>query len=158
MFLNSFLLLFTDNSALEVIERCPTLLERNICPSRSEPCKKDSECTLSEEKCCETACGRRCVLPELTGCQQIVLAATRRSRGFDKNSPYQFIPKCNNVTGEFEEVQCDIYGKSCWCVDKFGNEIPGTRASAKRSVNCKKPKLCPAHSCRMLCPLGFEVS
>ncbi|XP_072545091.1 nidogen-2 isoform X2 [Salminus brasiliensis] len=42
-------------------------------------------------------------------------------------SPQQYLPQCDSA-GEFNPVQC--YGDSsyCWCVDKDGREVPGTRS------------------------------
>merc|ERR1711931_98021 len=37
-----------------------------------------------------------------------------------------FVPKCKD-NGEFEEKQCWLSTGYCWCVDKDGNEIPGTK-------------------------------
>lgn len=35
-------------------------------------------------------------------------------------------PKCKE-DGQFEEKQCSAYGGYCWCVDKEGNEIQGSK-------------------------------
>ncbi|XP_041942977.1 nidogen-2 isoform X6 [Alosa sapidissima] len=42
--------------------------------------------------------------------------------------PHHYLPQCDSA-GEFNPVQC--YGDSsyCWCVDKDGREVPGTRAN-----------------------------
>lgn len=37
-----------------------------------------------------------------------------------------FIPQCKE-NGEFEEKQCWGSTGYCWCVDKIGQEIPGTK-------------------------------
>ncbi|CAH3175960.1 unnamed protein product [Porites lobata] len=37
-----------------------------------------------------------------------------------------FIPRCAG-DGEFEVVQCHSISGECWCVDKAGLEIPGTK-------------------------------
>ncbi|KAK1793128.1 hypothetical protein P4O66_011534, partial [Electrophorus voltai] len=41
--------------------------------------------------------------------------------------PQHYLPQCDSV-GEFNPVQC--YGDSsyCWCVDRDGREVPGTRS------------------------------
>ncbi|XP_014613206.1 PREDICTED: uncharacterized protein LOC106791790 isoform X2 [Polistes canadensis] len=148
-----------ESSVKVITGRCPSFDEQNVCPSRSPTCKEDSECQLSEERCCKTACGLRCVNSELSGCEQLALAAVKRFRAVNKwTVASQYVPKCNNQTGNFERVQCDSEKKYCWCVDeKIGSEIPGTRGSNINDINCDNPRTCPAHSCRMFCPLGFEI-
>ncbi|XP_061112945.1 nidogen-2 [Conger conger] len=42
-------------------------------------------------------------------------------------APHHYLPQCDSV-GQFNPLQC--YGDSsyCWCVDKDGREVPGTRS------------------------------
>ncbi|KAI5102053.1 nidogen-2 isoform X1 [Silurus meridionalis] len=49
--------------------------------------------------------------------------------------PEHFLPKCD-ASGEFTPVQC--YGETsyCWCVDKDGREVPGTRSHDKVKPAC----------------------
>ena len=44
-----------------------------------------------------------------------------------------FVPSCK-VNGDYEETQCHGSTGYCWCVDRLGNELPGTRTRGK--PNC----------------------
>ncbi|CAH3146913.1 unnamed protein product, partial [Porites evermanni] len=46
-----------------------------------------------------------------------------------------FVPKCN-ADGSFSSEQCWPSPGFCWCVDKFGEEIPGTKVRGK--ADCSK--------------------
>ena len=45
-------------------------------------------------------------------------------------------PRCK-LDGQYEEVQCQRSTGECWCVDKDGKELPGTRQIVKASVKAK---------------------
>jgi hypothetical protein len=45
-------------------------------------------------------------------------------------APGQFVPKCK-INGAYELVQCRGSAEFCWCVDKDGNEMSGTRRRGK---------------------------
>ena len=47
-----------------------------------------------------------------------------------------FSPSCK-VNGDYEEIQCHGSTGFCWCVDKFGNELEGTRTRGE--LNCSHP-------------------
>lgn len=44
-----------------------------------------------------------------------------------------FLPSCK-LNGDYEEVQCHGSTGFCWCVDKLGNEMLGTRTRGE--PNC----------------------
>lgn len=50
-------------------------------------------------------------------------------------SPGAFIPRCNEE-GYYKATQCHGSTGQCWCVDKYGNEIAGSRKQG--TVNCGK--------------------
>lgn len=39
----------------------------------------------------------------------------------------KYVPRCQ-VDGTYDEVQCDVAIGQCWCVDRDGREIKGTRS------------------------------
>ena len=38
----------------------------------------------------------------------------------------KYVPRCK-IDGTYDEVQCDVVVGQCWCVDRDGKEIKGTR-------------------------------
>lgn len=47
-----------------------------------------------------------------------------------------YIPRCKD-DGGFENMQCGGTSGQCWCVDKDGTEIPGTRTT--KNLQCPDP-------------------
>ena len=41
------------------------------------------------------------------------------------------IPDCDQ-DGSYSAVQCHVPSKTCWCADKFGEEIDGTKVRFKK--------------------------
>lgn len=153
--------LLLQHASAELKGRCDAQMS---CPARATPCISDSEC--GDKICCNTSCGPACVDPLYTGCENLKLSSERisraliaeNSRGGRGKVPSVRTPRCRITDGEFEEIQCDNeIVSSCWCVDSTGFEIPGTRAPAAALVNCTRVAPCAAHTCRMLCPLGFDL-
>ena len=66
----------------------------------------------------------------LTRCQD------QRERALQNRAPGRFIPRCKE-DGSFEEIQCQ--GSFCYCVDKDGNEIYGTKTYRPDTPNCLVP-------------------
>lgn len=66
----------------------------------------------------------------LTKCQD------QRDRALQNRAPGRFIPRCKE-DGSFEEIQCQ--GSFCYCVDKDGNEIYGTKTYRPDTPNCLVP-------------------
>ncbi|XP_026734373.1 neurogenic locus notch homolog protein 1-like isoform X1 [Trichoplusia ni] len=154
--------LLLQQASAELRGRCPA--EASACPARAMPCNTDEEC--GDKICCTTTCGKACIDPLFTGCENIKLSTERISRALAAENSRggrgllhsMRSPRCRTSDGEFEEIQCDNeIVSSCWCVDAAGFEVPGTRAPAAGLVNCTKVAPCAAHTCRMLCPLGFEL-
>lgn len=94
---------------------------------------------------------------ELTSCQHLQKAETRRARALSHlNKPVR-IPRCTKL-GDFEPIQCanEEHDSNCWCVDEYGFEIPGTRNQTRQSVRCAEPENCSISNCRMFCESGFD--
>ena len=68
---------------------------------------------------------------ETTECQKEYFSATKNP------VPGRFVPRCN-LDGSYADVQCD--GSACYCVDKYGKEIIGTRTPiVSGKPVCKEP-------------------
>ncbi|CEF70221.1 Thyroglobulin type-1 domain and EF-hand domain and Kazal domain and EF-hand domain pair and SPARC/Testican, calcium-binding domain-containing protein [Strongyloides ratti] len=55
-----------------------------------------------------------------------------------ESAPY--IPKCDNNTGNYQEIQCQYNNQYCWCVKKNGIIIPYTAIIGNKPI-CKKRKV-----------------
>ena len=66
----------------------------------------------------------------LTACEQLRLSTLNTTIDGYK-------PKCT-VNGEYEPLQCHrrMYSKECWCVDKLGNEITGSKMMQPLVPDC----------------------
>lgn len=58
----------------------------------------------------------------LTPCQR-----ERARRSYLPLMAWKYVPRCR-VDGTYDEVQCDLIVGECWCVDRDGREIGGTRS------------------------------
>ncbi|XP_046401941.1 uncharacterized protein LOC124167922 [Ischnura elegans] len=139
---------------------CPSLNQWGVCPSPLRPCSADEVCR-GREKCCMSPCGPACVSPLFTGCEQLRSESLRRARALGGRHHVR-VPTCDEK-GAFQKIQCEFNDLEtedtpCWCVDAAGFEIPATRAPSMREVNCSNPRPCGGHTCRMLCPYGFELN
>lgn len=45
----------------------------------------------------------------------------------------QYLPQCDEK-GHYRNIQCQHSTKHCWCSDKNGNEIAGTRVRGRLPV------------------------
>ncbi|XP_023226834.1 uncharacterized protein LOC111627489 [Centruroides sculpturatus] len=95
-------------------------------------------------------------IEKLSACFQLREIKTREAQALGTEGIKIFIPVCKQ-NGDFEDIQCDSFLERCWCVNRSGLEIPGTRASDRNHVNCKAPAKCSRSFCRMFCEDGFEL-
>ncbi|KAM4693380.1 nidogen-1 isoform 2-T2 [Discoglossus pictus] len=82
--------------------------------------------------------GRTCVGPEKTKCQQhresILGSAVPRG----PRPVGQFVPTCDE-NGNYAPIQCHSSTGYCWCVDRDGNELNGTRTGPGFRPPCLDP-------------------
>lgn len=64
-------------------------------------------------------------LPVVSACQ------TQRREANARNSKGAFIPRCT-PDGQYKPVQCHARTGDCWCVDKSGRELLGSRRMAEK--------------------------
>ena len=74
-------------------------------------------------------------------------------------------PRCTS-TGQYDAIQCDpihsITSNHCWCVDRNGNEIAGTKTFRSKIDCCKflslSPSLVPKHIFIFVLPYPLLVT
>ncbi|KAK4325646.1 hypothetical protein Pmani_003739 [Petrolisthes manimaculis] len=130
-------------------------------------CAADSECGHDLKCCVVPGCGPSCVTPQPpqnfsldhgllqgpTMCEYL-----RDLVELEGVSLAVSTPACDQ-DGAYERVQCNPLGQ-CWCVDDFGTQIPGTKASSRELVNCDRAReslSCGEMLCRLGCDYGFVL-
>ncbi|PAV64551.1 hypothetical protein WR25_01649 isoform B [Diploscapter pachys] len=110
-------------------------------------CKGDFDCA-GLRRCCRIGCSTSCMYPiRSTPCFHLALTAELYSLRNAK--------RCD-VTGNFEQKQCDDNG--CYCVDIMtGDEQPGTRRDSGKP-NCNVATPCTDLHCQATCPYGYELN
>ncbi|KAJ7381019.1 hypothetical protein OS493_004614 [Desmophyllum pertusum] len=118
--------------------------QEGFCDYRGDMCSHDSECAGEDDRCCFNGCQNDCVPPVgIKLCTKHHKAETAKHQGLGFVGG--FSPSCK-LNGDYEEVQCHGSTGYCWCVDKLGNELEGTRTRGK--PNCTPSvgiKLCAKH-------------
>uniref|UniRef100_A0A8C2J845 Nidogen 1a n=1 Tax=Cyprinus carpio TaxID=7962 RepID=A0A8C2J845_CYPCA len=114
----------------------------NACFTGRHSCDTNAICRPGQgnQYTCECAAGftgdgRTCYERAKTRCQlhrERVLGS--RPRG-PRPVPGQYVPTCD-AQGEYDPIQCHASSGQCWCVDRDGLEISGTRTGPGRSPVC----------------------
>ncbi|KAK7082228.1 hypothetical protein SK128_021740, partial [Halocaridina rubra] len=144
--------------------QCPFVRSVSADVCRGSRCSSDRECN-AELKCCVVpGCGPTCIAPQIQNLsveQDLLQGPTMceylrdlvELEGVTLAVP---TPSCD-TNGAYEQVQCNALGQ-CWCVDDFGTEIPGTKASSRELVTCDRVRAaltCGEMLCRLGCDYGF---
>ncbi|XP_070557411.1 balbiani ring protein 3-like [Ptychodera flava] len=140
---------------------CPAV-EPGYFGSCAELCTYDHDCP-GDEKCCSNGCGHSCIrVPaevDLPPCH-------KELRDADRQGPLlgAFKPTCRD-DGYYDKKQCHKSIGYCWCTNKDGEEVEGTRTNVRTGDNlvCDKPGTCPAvepagsyGSCAELCTYDHD--
>ncbi|PSN48928.1 hypothetical protein C0J52_03479 [Blattella germanica] len=137
--------------------QCPYLIPVGTATCDYE-CRTDLNCN-GTDKCCSNGCGTQCLAPVmLTACQhkRAILEHKAHESGIPARQMY--LPQCRESDGSFEPVQCHPISRQCWCVDKKGDELPGTRAPPDVQPSCmgETSRDCPLLKC-IPCPYGYKL-
>nr|ADJ38350.1 nidogen-1 [Tetraodon nigroviridis] len=118
---------------------------QDIDECQAGPCHRDAECYNNEGSfTCQRAPGYYgdgfLCTPERTKtrCQshrESLLSVTEYGPRGPRPSSGHYIPRCDE-NGAYEPTQCHGSSGYCWCVDRDGQEIPGTRSEPGSSPMC----------------------
>ena len=64
----------------------------------------------------------------------MTVCQARREECLDNAPPGHFVPRCM-ADGSYDDLQCLQTTGECWCVDRNGNEIPGTRSRGNQDCS-----------------------
>ncbi|XP_042879578.1 uncharacterized protein LOC122258000 [Penaeus japonicus] len=147
--------------------QCPFVASASAELCEGPRCASDDDCGSVTKCCVVPACGPRCVTPQppqnLTLDSGLLQGPTMceylrdlvELEGVTLAVP---TPTCDE-NGAYEQVQCNALGQ-CWCVDDFGTQIPGTKASTRELVVCDRVRealTCGEMLCRLGCDYGFVL-
>ena len=89
------------------------------------------------------------IIEDLTKCQVENAKASTLSRSPQLQPIGRFVPKCE-ADGSYSQIQCWSSTGYCWCVDKKGDEVPGTRVRGRPT--------CSSGRSSMYCKLSYFIS
>ncbi|XP_078000283.1 uncharacterized protein LOC144452853 isoform X2 [Glandiceps talaboti] len=131
-----------ENAMREKPGTCPVVRDGGVFGVCADMCTIDQECP-GEQKCCSTGCGHECTV--VFGGLDLIPADEPCRRELDAMpDPYppgMMVPTCRD-DGYYDKKQCHGSVGQCWCTDKNGNEVSGTRIRGEPA--CDKPGTCPA--------------
>ncbi|XP_041347024.1 uncharacterized protein ZC84.1-like, partial [Gigantopelta aegis] len=116
---------------------CPR--PKNYLTTCARQCEVDADCH-GKQICCYNGCGRKCTAPALSSnttynCYEYLEMAYYMMNIKTESCNIVTLPRCNR-DGSWKRQQCTDTLGVCWCVDKTGTVIPGSK---KRGVaNCEE--------------------
>uniref|UniRef100_A0A7N8X1R9 Nidogen 1a n=1 Tax=Mastacembelus armatus TaxID=205130 RepID=A0A7N8X1R9_9TELE len=126
--------------------------EDNPCFTGRHGCDTNAACHAGQgnQFTCQCAAGfngdgRTCYEQAKTQCEihrDSLLGVTEYGPRGPRPPVGQYIPTCDE-NGAYEPIQCHGSTGHCWCVDKNGQEIPGTRSGPGSRPMCEQPPVGP---------------
>jgi len=98
-----------------------------------------------------------CSEQEKTRCElhrESIVGSRSDPRG-PRPAPGQYVPTCD-ANGEYEPMQCHASIRQCWCVDRNGVEISGTRLGPGQFPDCES-STCFTHTDSVSKPMSCLI-
>ncbi|KAK8392409.1 hypothetical protein O3P69_014644 [Scylla paramamosain] len=144
--------------------QCPFVRSASAELCGGERCASDSECGEDLKCCVVPGCGPSCVPPQNLPLEHGLLQGPTMCEYLRDLVELEGVtlavptPACDE-NGAYLPVQCNPLGQ-CWCVDDFGTQVPGTKASSRELVVCDRQRVesgCGEMLCRLGCDYGFVL-